>query len=63
MPQDEIMTEVRAIRDAYAESFGFDIGALYQDAKAREKESRRKIVDLEPRRVEAASERKDRQTA
>ena len=63
MSQDEIMTEVRAIRDAYAERFGFDVGALVRDAKAREKESRRRIVDLEPRRIEAPNERWDRQSA
>ena len=63
MPQDEIMTEVRAIRDAYAERFGFDVGALYRDGKAREKVSRRRLVDLEPRRIEASNERKARQSA
>jgi hypothetical protein len=33
MSQDEIIKEVRAIREAYAEQFGFDIQAIWRDAK------------------------------
>ena len=36
MDHDEIIQEVRANRKAYAEQFGFDIRALYRDAKERE---------------------------
>ncbi len=51
MIEDEIIREVRAIRAAYAERFGFDIRALYLDAKERETKSHRLAVDLEPRLV------------
>ena len=51
MEQDEIIREVRAIREAYAEEFGFDIRALFEDAKRHEGEDGREVVSLEPRRV------------
>jgi len=55
MSQDEIIQEVRAIREAYAERFGFDIRALVQDAQARAREEGRKVVSPQPRRVELAA--------
>ena len=51
MAQDEIMKEVRAIREAYGARFGHDIGALYEDAKRRERESGREVVHLQPKRL------------
>lgn len=51
MPQDEIIKEVRAIREAYGERFDFDIDAIFRDAKEREAKSDRKVVSLEPRRL------------
>lgn len=51
MPEDEIMKEVRAIRDAYAARFDHDLEALYQDAKRREGEGGRKVVHLQPKRL------------
>ncbi len=52
MEPDDIMQEVRAIRQAYAERFNFDIRALYLDAKAREGQDGRQVVMLEPRALE-----------
>lgn len=52
MGEDEIIREVRAIREAYAERFGFDIQALFADAKAREGQGGRRVVRLEPRLLE-----------
>jgi hypothetical protein len=49
MAQDEIIKEVRAIREAYGERFDFDIEAIFRDAKEREGKSNRKLVQLEPR--------------
>jgi len=51
MEQDEIIKEVRAVRESYAERFNFDIQAIYQDAKRSEAKSDRKKVVLEPRRI------------
>jgi hypothetical protein len=52
MDHDEIIDEVRALREAYGEQFGFDVDALYRDVKDRELRGGRKIVSLEPRPVE-----------
>jgi hypothetical protein len=54
MPQDEIIQEVRAIREAYASRFNFDIRAIYRDAKEQERKDGRKVVSLEPRRTATA---------
>jgi hypothetical protein len=49
--QDEIIKEVRAIREAYGARFNFDIEAIFRDAKEREARSDRKVVSLEPKRL------------
>ncbi|MCP3957337.1 MAG: hypothetical protein GY719_05745 [bacterium] len=54
MDHDEIIQEVRSNREAYAEQFGYDIRALYRDAKEREGASGRTVVSLEPHRIEPA---------
>lgn len=51
MFEDEIMREVRAVRDAYAKRFNYDIDALFRDAKERQAMSGRQVVTLEPRRI------------
>ncbi len=38
MPNDEIVDEVRAIREAHASKFGFDLRAIYADLKQSEGE-------------------------
>lgn len=55
MAQDEIMKEVRAIREAYGERFGFDIDAIYKDAKEREARSSHELVVLEPKTVKVTA--------
>lgn len=54
MPEDEIIREVRAIRDAYAKKFNYDIDALFRDAKERQERSKRKVVSLQPKRITPA---------
>lgn len=53
MAEDEIIKEVRAIREAYGERFGFDIRAIFHDAKEHEDKSGHKVVSLEPKRMTA----------
>ena len=60
MPDDEIMREVRANREAYARRFNFDIRAIFSDAKTREMTEGRKIVSLEPRRTSTAEKMEPR---
>lgn len=38
MLNDEIVDEVRAIRDAYAAKFNYDLRAIYEDLKKSETE-------------------------
>lgn len=48
---DEIIDEVRAIREAHAEKFNFDLDAIYEDIKRSEVEHRRrgaKFIDPPP---------------
>lgn len=52
MTEDEVMREVRAIREAYAARFDFDPRALYEDAKRREAEEDREVVHLQPKRLD-----------
>ena len=49
--QDEVIREVRAIREALAAEHGYDVRALFEAAKRREGEGGREVVHLEPRRV------------
>lgn len=51
MNHDEIIGEVRAIRERLAAEKGYDIRLLYEEAKRRQRESDREIVELEPRRL------------
>ena len=43
---DEIVEEVRAIREAHAARWGYDLDAIYQDLKEQEQQSQRPIVTL-----------------
>jgi hypothetical protein len=50
MWKDEIVEEVRRNRDAYAARFNYDLNAIYQDLKAKESRSKRKLVSFSPKR-------------
>jgi hypothetical protein len=47
--QDPIVEEVRAIREAYAAQFNYDLQAIYRDLKAQEHQSGRQTVSFPPR--------------
>jgi len=47
---DEIMTEVRRVRDRYVTKHGHSLDAVYADLKKRETASGRRLVDLSARR-------------
>jgi hypothetical protein len=51
MWHDPIVEEVRAIRDAYAKQFNYDLEAIYRDLKEQEARSGRVVVSLPPKRV------------
>jgi hypothetical protein len=47
---DDVLLEVRKVREAYAQQFGYDLQAIHRDLKAQEQASGRQIVSLPPRR-------------
>ena len=60
MPQDPIVEEVRTIRDAHARRFAYDLDAICEDVRRRERESGVKTVTLPPRPVDPAPAPRDR---
>lgn len=52
MWKDEIVEEVRRVREEYAAKFDYDFDAIYDDIKKQEKQTERKVVSLPPKRVQ-----------
>jgi hypothetical protein len=50
MAEDDLIQEVRAARDAYARSHGYDIDAMSADLRAKAAAGGRHVVRLPPRR-------------
>ena len=58
MNHDDIIKEVRKIREQLAASHGYNVRALFAAAaQKRQKESGRKVVKLTPRRLKIAGEK------
>ena len=49
MWEDEIVKETRRLREEYAAKFRYDLEAIYEDLKDKEKQSRRQVVSLQPK--------------
>jgi len=43
---DEIVEEIHQIREAYAETFDYDLDAIFADLRKKETESGREVVNL-----------------
>ena len=52
MWKDEIVDEVRKVRDEYAARFNYDLDAIYEDIKKQEMQTERKVVSLSPKKAE-----------
>jgi len=50
MWQDEIVEEIHRIRQEYAESFNYDLDAIFKDLQKKEAESGRKVVNMAAKR-------------
>ena len=46
---DPIVEEIRRIRQEHAARFNFDLDAIFEDLKEKERQSKRKIVSRPPR--------------
>jgi hypothetical protein len=57
MYRDPIVAEIRAIREAYAKRFNYDLDAIYQDLKEQEKKSGRKLVSFSGRKQRKKTKR------
>ena len=57
MNYDDIIKDVRALREQLAARHNYDVRALYEEAKKRQQISERKVVKLAPRLLETAAEK------
>jgi hypothetical protein len=58
---DPLVAEVRAIREAYAKQFDYDLEAISRDLKEQEIRSGRKTVSLASRRAVPVDQMADRE--
>ena len=63
MWRDPIVEEVRAVRDAYAKQFDYDVEAIYRDLKKQEAKSDRAFVSFPPKRIEPIKKKDPAQEA
>ena len=52
MWQDEIVEEVRLIREAHTEKFNYDLLEIYQDIKKQEHQSNKIFVSYPAKRIQ-----------
>lgn len=50
MWHDEIVEEIHRIREKYAQSFNYDLRAIFADLQKKQTESGREVVSLSPKR-------------
>ena len=50
-PTDPIIAELRAVRDAHAARFNYDVKAIFNDLQARQKSSGRKYVSYPAKHI------------
>ena len=53
-PIDPIISEVRAVRDAHAARFDYDVAAIFRDIRTMQEQSKREYVRLPARLVVAS---------
>ena len=53
---DPIVAEIRAIREAYASRFDYDVEAMFRDIRARQEASGKEYVRLAARRAPSVPE-------
>ena len=53
--EDEIVAEVRQVREEYAERFGFDVEAICGDLRKRQEEGGRRVVRLGSKKARSAA--------
>lgn len=56
MWKDEIVEEIHKYREEYAAKFNYDIRAIFDDLKRKQKESGRKYVSFSTEKIESEIE-------
>lgn len=56
--EDEIVEEVRRVREAYAAQFGYDIRKMVEDLRRHSDEAGRQTVSLPPKPVDPQASKK-----
>jgi hypothetical protein len=51
MRHDEIVEEIHGIREGYAQSFNYDLRAIFADLQKQQVESGREVVKLSPKQI------------
>jgi hypothetical protein len=44
MWDDEILAEIRKVRDEHAKAFNYDLDAIFEDLRRQQEKSKRKII-------------------
>ena len=52
MWEDEIVEQVRRVRDEYAAKFNYDLEAIYKEIKEQEEQNQHRVVSLPPKKPE-----------
>lgn len=58
MNYDDIIEEVRTIREQLTARHNYDVRALFLEARRRQQESGRRVVELAPRSLDSANRRR-----
>ena len=52
--QDAVERELHVVREAYARRFGYDVRAMFEDLRERQKRSGHAVVSFPPKRTVAS---------
>jgi hypothetical protein len=61
--RDEVIEKVRAVREAYASRFNYDIGLLFRHASERAVQSGQTVVKRQPKLVDQNAESTTKRSA
>jgi hypothetical protein len=63
MWKDNIVEQVREVRQEYAKRFNYDLDRIYADLKKQESKSRRRTVSLPPKRIKSPTRKSKAQVS
>ena len=54
MPEDDVMKEVRRIKEEHAAKYGYDVHAIAEALRENQRQGHRKVVSRPPKRPASA---------